>query len=104
MKSRYLLNVILLAAGLILLLFVRGNFPAPTRGGQRSSCRNNLRQMEGAAQQWASDNHKTAINVVTLAELSPYLKDAMRCPQGGHYSVGPSVTNAPRCSLKEHHL
>ena len=47
-------------------------------------------------EQWRGD-------VLTAADLRPYLKNPLVCPLGGRYIIGP-VGRPPRCSLPEHSL
>jgi hypothetical protein len=65
-----------------------------------------MRQIDGAAQQWALEKGKKSGDTITMAvDLTPYIKlNSMTsipgCPAGGSYSVGtvgaiPQVT----CSL-----
>ena len=68
------------------------------------SCINNLRQIDGAAQEFALEYGKTngeAINFPT--DLTPYIKlnkdgKIPTCPQGGVYSLK-KVGDKPTCSL-----
>jgi hypothetical protein len=50
---------------------------------QRAACINNLRQLEGAIQQFALENRKRPTDPVTLNDLMPYLKGSLVCPAGG---------------------
>jgi hypothetical protein len=69
-----------------------------------NACINNLRQIDGATQQWALDNQKRADDRVTWNDIAPYLKNPMLCPQKGKYTVGPVVSNAPTCLIPDHKL
>jgi hypothetical protein len=70
---------------------------------RRNACIANLKQMEGAVQQWAQDEGKQATNTYTFSDpaLLSYLKGSTlpACPGGGHYSPGATVADAPKCSL-----
>jgi hypothetical protein len=72
---------------------------------QRNACINNLRQMDGAKQQWALEKNKPGDAVPTLRELLPYLKDNVfpACPAGGTYSIN-SVDEVPTCTIPGHAL
>jgi prepilin-type N-terminal cleavage/methylation domain-containing protein len=50
---------------------------------QGKACINNLRQIDGAIQQWAMENKQTANAPVTEADVTPYLKRSVVCPSGG---------------------
>jgi len=71
------------------------------------SCINNLRQIDGAKQQWALEHGKKTDDKVTWEDVTPYiyLKNTPRpwCPQGGVYTLGTLAEN-PRCSVREHVL
>jgi len=71
------------------------------------SCINNLRQIDGAKQQWALDHGKKTDDKVIWGDVTPYLrlKNAPRpwCPHGGVYTLGTLAEN-PRCSVKGHVL
>ncbi|MBI4326458.1 MAG: hypothetical protein HY674_14510 [Chloroflexi bacterium] len=63
------------------------------------ACVNNLRQMDGAKEQWALENKKKAGDRVTMEDMVPYIKGgAPQCSAGGTYTVG-AVGEAPTCSL-----
>jgi len=71
---------------------------------QMNHCVNNLRQMDGATQQWAIENEKKLGDKITMSDITPYLKNDIYCPQGGKYTIGPAVSNAPTCSFRGHVL
>ncbi|MEI2725630.1 MAG: hypothetical protein V9H26_19580 [Verrucomicrobiota bacterium] len=70
-----------------------------------STCINHLRQLDGAKQQWALENKKTAEATPTTQDLMPYLKDNLWpvCPGGGNYTIG-AVSAVPTCSMPSHSL
>ena len=49
------------------------NFIKARTTAQLNACINNLRQIDGAIQQWALENHAAAATAVTLANITPYL-------------------------------
>jgi hypothetical protein len=68
------------------------------------ACINNLRQIDGAKQQWALENRKTAEAQPTAQDLAPYLKSGIpQCPSGGAYTVG-AVGHVPTCNQTGHSL
>jgi hypothetical protein len=69
-----------------------------------NACINNLRQMDGAIQQWALENQRKPEDKITLTDISPFVITQMVCPQGGKYTVGPAVSNVPSCSIAGHVL
>ena len=72
---------------------------------QLAACINNLRQIDGAKQQWALENRKTAAAVPTAQDLAPYFKDGVlpACPAGGQYTIN-ALNAAPACSIPGHAL
>jgi hypothetical protein len=68
-----------------------------------NACINNLRQIDGAKQQWAIERRKNGDDKVTWEDIMPYMKERPWYPHGGLYSLG-NVTNNPTCSIKEHAL
>lgn len=72
---------------------------------QRNDCINNLRQIDGAKQQWALENNAAVDAVPTVKDLLPYFKGKVFpvCPAGGTYSIN-SVEEIPTCSIEGHAL
>jgi hypothetical protein len=66
-------------------------------------CLNNLRQIDGAKEQWALENHKTENDTPSWDDIRVYLGrgdkgEILVCPNGGRYILG-RVGELPRCSL-----
>src|SRR5512140_630517 len=59
------------------------NFVRARTQSQKNACINNLRQIDGAVQQWALENKKAPTSTVTFANISDYLKSSVTCPSGG---------------------
>ena len=70
-----------------------------------NACINNLRQIDGAKQQWALENRKVDTAIPTVTKVSVYMKDSAFpvCPSGGAYTIGP-VSADPTCSIPGHVL
>ncbi len=72
-----------------------------------SACINNLRQIDGAKQQWAMDHGITNDAPVTWEDIRPYFrntgsqKQQLWCPRGGVYRLG-TLAHPPTCSVKGH--
>ena len=83
------------------------NFVRARTTSQQNACINNLRQIDGAKQQWALENKKQAADIPTESDLAPYLKlkDAQmpKCPAGGDYKINP-VREQPTCSIPTHRI
>ncbi|MEI7535242.1 MAG: hypothetical protein WCK57_12820 [Verrucomicrobiae bacterium] len=71
----------------------------------RNNCINQLRQIDGAKQQWALEKNKTVDAVPSKRDLLPYLKGGVFpvCPDGGTYSIN-NVDAIPTCSAPGHVL
>ena len=71
---------------------------------QANACVNYLRQIDGAKQQWALENRKTAETIPIATDIAPYLKDGVpKCPGGGAYTLN-AVGALPTCSIPGHAL
>jgi prepilin-type N-terminal cleavage/methylation domain-containing protein len=71
---------------------------------QMNACINNLREFDGAVQQYALESKLAPTAPYTLANLQPFLKLTSAgalpsCPAGGSYSPGESIAEHPTCSL-----
>jgi len=71
---------------------------------QMNSCINNLREFDGAVQQYALENKLAPTAPYTLANLLPFIKLTSTgalpaCPAGGSYSPGESIAAPTTCSL-----
>jgi TolA-binding protein len=68
-------------------------------------CINNLRQMDGAKEQWALQNNKPAYTLVSVRDITPYLhsNNLPACPLGGAYTLN-AVGVAPACTVPGHAL
>jgi len=58
------------------------NFVKARTTAQKNACINNLRQLDGAIQQYALENKKAASDAVALSDCTPYLKNSVVCPAG----------------------
>src|ERR1051325_1434833 len=57
------------------------------RTSSRNACINNLRQIDGAIEQWALDKKIPSGDRVVDAEVATYIKYGMpKCPSGGKYT------------------
>jgi prepilin-type N-terminal cleavage/methylation domain-containing protein len=59
------------------------NFVKARTTAQMNACINNLRQIDGAIQQWALEQKQGDTASVGYGDISPYLKSAVVCPAGG---------------------
>ena len=77
------------------------NFVKARTTAQRNACISNLRQIDGAIQQWAMDTKQGDTAQVQASDILPYLRSAVVCPAGGKtfadsYSVT-TVDARPTC-------
>ncbi len=79
------------------------NFIKARTSTGKAVCAANLKQIDGAVQQWALENRKVATDTYSLSDttLLAYFKGSVLpvCPAGGRYLPGSSVTNTPRCTI-----
>jgi prepilin-type N-terminal cleavage/methylation domain-containing protein len=104
-KAGFTLVEIMIVVAIIGLLAAIAipNFVRARTTSQANACINNLRQFDGAAQQWALENKKQSSDNVTSANIKSYVKLTSAgalpgCPGGGSYTFG-AVSTAPTCSL-----
>ena len=80
------------------------NFVKARTTSQQNACINNLRQIDGAIQQWALEYKQGPTATIAEAEVTPYLKQGSNtaCPSGGSsftdsYAVT-DVSTSPTCT------
>jgi prepilin-type N-terminal cleavage/methylation domain-containing protein len=59
------------------------NFVRARTTSQQNACINNLRQVDGAIQQWALEQKKDPTATVAETDVTPFLKNSVVCPSGG---------------------
>lgn len=69
----------------------------------RIECINNLREIEAAKNEWASEKGGENGDVPTAQDLKPHFKNGVfpTCPAAGTYTIG-AVGNIPTCSIHGH--
>ena len=81
------------------------NFVRARTTSQTNACINNLRQIDGAIQQWALETKQAANAPVVEANVTPYLKSSSVCPSagaGGTFALSyalTTVSNNPTCLI-----
>jgi prepilin-type N-terminal cleavage/methylation domain-containing protein len=95
-KNGFTLVELMITVAIIGLLaaFAIPNYVRSRAAAQVNNCINNLRQIDNAIQQFASESHKAAHSRVSETDVTPFLKNVLACPAGGHsFSDSYTVTH-----------
>jgi prepilin-type N-terminal cleavage/methylation domain-containing protein len=101
-KAGFTLVEIMIVVAIIGLLAAIAipNFVKARTTAQKNACINNLRQIDGAKEQWALEKKLAPGAASVDGEVEAYIKNGRPlCPAGGTYTFN-AVDTAPECSLK----
>jgi len=92
--------IVVLIIGILLAVAVPNFFTAREKS-RRRTCQTNLRHIDEAKQQYATQHGTTLSTVLQMSDLAGnngFLRYTPECPAGGTYSVE-TLGDVPTCSL-----
>lgn len=88
------------------LVMTGGAINSAEKQRNQRHCVNQLRMMDGAKEQWALENHRTAADAPTEFDIfgpRKYIPVRYICPSRGSYSLN-NMSNKPSCNFPGHTL
>lgn len=102
MKTAGMVLTILVVSGIVIINHIarQAAYDRAREQSNRNICRNNLRVIDGAKDQFGLERNLQTGAVVSGEDLSPYIRygfSRLTCPKGGRYTVNPIGSDA-ECS------
>lgn len=95
--------IVVLIIGILMAIAVP-NFLKARTSSQTKTCIANLKQIEGAKEQWAMETGQPSTATPVQGDLFPsYVKNWPACPTSGTYTIG-DMSTRPTCSVAGHVL
>ena len=103
--GKELVGTVLVAPAGLLAAIAIPSFVKARNTAQYNACINNLRQIDGAKEQWAMAMRKVDGDPADVRGISQYIKGGKIpvCPQGGTYTINP-IGTLPVCSIPGHQM
>ncbi len=95
--------IVVLIIGIMLAIAIP-NFIKARESSRKQTCIANLKQIDSAKEQCASQNKWDTAHACAMGDLVPtYVKTDPTCPSGGTYTVN-EIGTAPTCTVAGHAL
>jgi hypothetical protein len=106
LSNKAITGICLAGVFVFLLVIAIPNFIKARSTPASNPCLNNLRQLDGAKDQWAVENKKSPTDIPAWEDIvgtDLYLKTKPVCPKNGTYKLN-AVSQKPTCTVPGHVL